>query len=306
MDLLHKEDPIDVGVDRMGTGEPPFHRVSLGKFSLLSVSTLGLYELYWFYRNWKLLKAESGRDISPFWRAVFSPIFCYSLGQSIDDAAEKANVPERTHPAVLAGLYFALVLAHRLPDPYWLVSLLSFVPLVPFVRQIERIHETLRPGVDSRVGWGVGSVAALVLGSLITALAVAASFAPPTRALEGAEIPESYQATLLEAGILQPDERMVFFYSMGLFSILEDGNLLTDRRVVSYETLEGELLVASAPYEEVEEVDARFSESVFEDTLISVSTLHGEQFVLIVSAEDGGDRRFVAELRRRTGRTAPP
>lgn len=57
--------------------------------------------------------------------------------------------------------------------------------------------------------------------------------APPTRVLRDSEIPSSRQTTLLEAAALEPEERIQLVYSTGFFSILEDGNLLTQERAPS-------------------------------------------------------------------------
>ena len=57
--------------------------------------------------------------------------------------------------------------------------------------------------------------------------------------------------------------------------------------------------MASAAYTEVLEVEVEYSESVLDDTLVTVVTEEGEEFILIVSPEDGRDREFVSELERR-------
>ncbi len=186
-----------------------------------------------------------------------------------------------------------------MPDPYWLICLFSFVPLIPVAWQIRRVHEALRPGFESAIGWGAWSYAALAAGGILAGLAMADLLGPSTRALRDSEIPSSYETTLVQADVLEPDEQIQFFYSGGFFSILEDGNLLTDKRVVSYETVDGELYVASAKYPEIRELDVQYSESFLDDTVITISTLSDDEFVLIVSAEDGRDKEFVSDLESR-------
>jgi hypothetical protein len=157
----------------------------------------------------------------------------------------------------------------------------------------------MRPGFDSAVGWGARSFAALVLGSSLTAFLVMATFGPPTRALRAGEVPPSYHEALVEAGVLEPDEEIQFFYSAGLFSILDDGNLFTDTRVVSYESAGGELYVASASFPEILDLQVAYSKGFLDDTVLTITTMRGEEFFLIVSAEDGRDREFVSALRAR-------
>ena len=54
----------------------PFFAVSVPKLILLSTCTSGLYELFWFYKNWRLVREREDSDILPFWRAFFGFFFC--------------------------------------------------------------------------------------------------------------------------------------------------------------------------------------------------------------------------------------
>jgi hypothetical protein len=292
---------IEIEVARGGADSLPFYCVSPAKLSILSFATIGLYELYWFYRNWALIRARSGRDISPFWRGVFAIFYCHALATTVDSAAKSVNVPERLRPGLVAAGYAALLVTQRLPDPWWLVCLFSFVPLIPIAVQIRRVHEAMRPGFEGMVGWGGWSLATLAVGGAFTSLLVAVSFGPPTRALRESEIPSRYQATLEEAGVLEPGEQIRFLYAGGLFSLMEDGNLLTGTRVISYWTADGELYVSQAAYPEIRAVAVEYSEDVLDDTVITVSTQGDEEFVLIVAPEDGRDREFVSALEASTG-----
>ena len=280
-------------------GELPFHCVSTMKLTLLSLATIGLYQIFWFYKNWALVKARSGRNIRPFWRAVFSPFFCHSFASEVNSVADSAHAEQKLNPEIIAVIYAGLILAQGLPDPYWLIGWFSFVPLIPIAWQIRRVHETIRPGFESTIGWGGWSYAILAVGIIPAGVAVIGMLGPPTRALRQSEIPSSYRETLVEAGVLEPDEQIQFFYSGGLFSILEDGNLLTEDRVIGYETVGGELYVASATYPEIREFEVEVSESFVSDTILTIATLNGDEIMIFVSAEDGRDKEFVSYLQSR-------
>ena len=56
-----------------------FFTVSTFKLIVMLVATLGLYNLYWSYKNWVFIKHKTGRDISPFWRTVFGILWIYSF-----------------------------------------------------------------------------------------------------------------------------------------------------------------------------------------------------------------------------------
>ncbi|MCR5874312.1 hypothetical protein LRS10_09140 [Phenylobacterium sp. J426] len=42
------------------------------KFLVMSVTTAGLYLLFWFWKNWRWARIHGKEDVSPFWRTVFS------------------------------------------------------------------------------------------------------------------------------------------------------------------------------------------------------------------------------------------
>ncbi len=109
------------------------------KVVVMSLCTFGLYPIYWFYRNWRAIKIQDRDDIWPVWRAIFSPLWAYSCFNAIKEIAEKRRAVSAISAGWLAFAYFAINVASRLPDPYWIFSLLAFVPLLP-VNSLIRIH----------------------------------------------------------------------------------------------------------------------------------------------------------------------
>ena len=106
------------------------------KFILLSVITFGIYELVWFYKNWKLLKKEKGLKISPFWRALFSPLFAGSIAGHLQKYLKEKNNSCNYSPTLIGISYFVITILWRLPDPYWLLSFFTFIPILPLVNSM--------------------------------------------------------------------------------------------------------------------------------------------------------------------------
>ena len=63
--------------------EPEFYVVAPRKFLLLYLGTWGLYEVYWFYRHWRLYRDWHDLKLWPVPRAIFSIIFAYPLFRRI-------------------------------------------------------------------------------------------------------------------------------------------------------------------------------------------------------------------------------
>ena len=106
---------------------------------------------------------------------------------------------------------------------------------------------------------------------------------------------------LENAGLLQEGEEVLHFYSQGQLSVEEDGNMLTDSKVVSYWIDEetDKFLIEVARYDEIASVDTEYSDTHSDHTVITVQRHDGSQFVLVVSAEDNRDVPFVDTLESR-------
>lgn len=294
---IKNDEQFEMRVNRFTGEKAPYYCVSVFKLALLSFTTLGIYELFWFYKNWKTVKITTKREINPFWRAVFSPLFCYSFANTVNSTAESLPSIPRISPTPIAVSYFIFIVLHRLPDPYWLISFFSFLPLIPIANQIRQIHEAVRPGEDTMYKWGFASILSLIIGSLFTFLVIVASFGPPSYILNETEIPDKYKEELTEAGLIEPGERMLFFYSSGLWSILDEGNIATDKRLVSYETIDNEIYYGAAAYNEIHDIDVAYSNDLWGDTIVTVKTLDNEEFLLVVSNEKGRDKSLVSTIR---------
>jgi hypothetical protein len=53
---------------------PIYFPVSITKLVVMSLFTCGLYQILWFYKNWRLIKNREHSDIMPVWRSIF-PVF---------------------------------------------------------------------------------------------------------------------------------------------------------------------------------------------------------------------------------------
>lgn len=158
---------------------PPFFAVSLMKLTVLSICTFGLYEIYWFYRNWKRIQEQGKPDISPFWRAFFSVIFCYPLFKRIQISGVGRGVPSVPQVGLLAIGYILTLTAWRLPHPYALFSFCSVFFLLPIQLYANRINEAELPGYDPNLRFSIWNWTGVIVGGVLFLLAIAASFMPP-------------------------------------------------------------------------------------------------------------------------------
>jgi hypothetical protein len=158
----------------------PLFPVATHKFVILSICTLGLYQLYWCHQNWKRLKAYSGESLSPFWRAFFAPLWNFSLFKRIRTAAASAGMSVNWNSGALATLYLVLNMSWRLPEAWWLISIGSFIPMIPVQMAAQRVNE--HRGAESTESrndtYNAANIATIVIGGLLLILAVIGTFLP--------------------------------------------------------------------------------------------------------------------------------
>ncbi|MEE8112441.1 MAG: hypothetical protein V3T54_06880 [Acidobacteriota bacterium] len=146
--------------------------------------------------------------------------------------------------------------------------------------------------------WVSVPIGLLLLVFLSVGVLVELGVIPDSAAVPGNRLSPRNFRTLLGNDLVLPGETILYFYSNGMFSILEDGNFFTEDRVVSYERWEGSLISQSASFEEISEIDADFGEGILENSTIRVATRDGGEFILLVSPEGDGDKAFFQLLRQ--------
>ena len=96
--------------------EPTFYVVGIRKFSILFVSTLGFYSIYWFYANWKGYKEKYSEKIWPIARAIFSIFFAHSLFSKVQEKLDAEKQEYEWSPGSLATIYVVLTIAGNVVD----------------------------------------------------------------------------------------------------------------------------------------------------------------------------------------------
>jgi hypothetical protein len=150
---------------------PLYFPVSQTKLILMSIFTLGLYEIYWFYKNWNHVKIRTRQKIRPFWRAIFSVFYCYSLFKNIQESADSHGSRQGINPGWLALGYILLSITYKLPDPFWVVSLLAFLPLIPAQGAINSINAKVAPRAARNSNFSAANIFVGIIGGLCLALA---------------------------------------------------------------------------------------------------------------------------------------
>jgi hypothetical protein len=147
-----------------------FFAVSPVKLVVLSVCTLGFYQIYWFYKHWALVKERSEPHIIPWARAFFCIFWCYGCFEFIRRDERHLGVEPALPAGPLAIGWIAAALAGRLPEPYFVIGFLSPLLLVPVQRHVNRINALVAPDHDRNTRFSAWNWLAVVAGGIFIAL----------------------------------------------------------------------------------------------------------------------------------------
>lgn len=165
-------------IDETGTeARPPrtavlYFPVSVRKLVVMSIFTGGLYEIYWFYKHWRIYKDRTDAFVTPAARSLFAPFFCYSLFRKIRDTAVTHGITRTFSPGLLAIGWIIAVFSGRLPDPYWLASFLSPFLLARVQATVNEMNRIVAPDHDPNARFTGWNIAAIVLFGLVLLLAI--------------------------------------------------------------------------------------------------------------------------------------
>ncbi|MFK3772612.1 hypothetical protein [Pseudomonas sp. NPDC089406] len=106
----------DLATTPEAAAQPPFYVVSRGKFFTLYILSLGLYQLYWAYKNWKQVERSTGEKLWPVARAFFALFFTHALYRVADNRLKRDGSDFQWRPGTLATLFVVGMLISNLTD----------------------------------------------------------------------------------------------------------------------------------------------------------------------------------------------
>jgi hypothetical protein len=166
-----------------------YFAIAPGRLAFFSVITYGIYEIYWFYKNWQAVKKSEQSKISPLFRAIFSIFFCHSLFKKILESSRASGYKNAYSPGWLAAVYIILLLlgnALSRVETYdfgfnllWLALVVStFIPLVFVQKAINYNNEKIEGVLGLHRGFSGGEVALIVIGVILFLLSFWGIFIP--------------------------------------------------------------------------------------------------------------------------------
>ncbi len=181
-DSIYAPPEADIEVNDNVDGS--YYVVGPRKFLALSILTLGLYLIYWFYRHWQSIKVRDSSDIWPIPRGLFYIFFSHSLFSDINETLKAKGIEFRWSPGITATLVvvtsvlsnvFGRLSSENIGSPFTDVLSLVMVPLLAYLAlpaQKAANAASGDPDGSGNSGFTGANWVWLILGGLIWALSL--------------------------------------------------------------------------------------------------------------------------------------
>lgn len=110
------EAPKSELIDQVSESEAEFYVVSIQKFLVLFAVTLGIYSVYWFYKNWAQYKIVHNGSMWPVMRGIFSIFFAHSLFRVVNQRIEEKSKEYSWQHSSLATIYVVCSIVSNISD----------------------------------------------------------------------------------------------------------------------------------------------------------------------------------------------
>lgn len=177
-------------VEALGDSMVEYFSIPPKRLALFSILTLGVYEIYWFYKNWQAVKKFERQKISPLGRAFFVVFYCNSLFKKILKSAKSHGYQGSYSPGWLATVYILLLFVGNglskvessdvgLNLVWLVVAISSFIPLLFVQKAINFNNEKIKGDADLKRGFSGGEVILIIVGLIWFFFTLWGSFLTP-------------------------------------------------------------------------------------------------------------------------------
>lgn len=170
-DLLDQLENDGVSVD------PIYFSIPVKRLVLLGIFSFGMYQVYWFYKNFAIIREVEGENVGPVWRAVFSIFFCYGLAKRVLRSAQRQGYEGSYSPGWVAAGYIILSLLEDSQASGWgilvnLIGLFNFLPLITVQRAINYNNRHVDPDYNEAPAFYRGEKIMSAIGIAIVSLSI--------------------------------------------------------------------------------------------------------------------------------------
>lgn len=167
--------------------------------------------------------------------------------------------------------------------------------------KLEKVDNPNYKRKRSWIWWIVTPVTLIVFGLFSLGLMTMTGFMPSTEVQVGQDVNYRHIEKLTDAKIISSRDDLVYFYSGGFSSVLEEGVFVSrDTFSMYYTDANGEVQLYQLPLDEITKVELVAEGSFVEDALYKASTDDPDAWIQFsLSIENQGHLKFIEELKGR-------
>lgn len=158
-----------------GQNQAQWFSVSPFKLMVMCTVTLQFYTIYWFYKQWSMVKAREKSSIIPALRAIFAVLFVFPLFNRVRDAGPAGS---GLNVAMLACGWVATSLLWKWSDWGWWLGLAAPMFLMPVQGVMNSLNASSGGDTAPNDRFSVLNWIAIVLGGGFLILAFVGMFMP--------------------------------------------------------------------------------------------------------------------------------
>lgn len=135
-----------------------YYAVPVWKFVLLTFVSF-LYPTYWFWKNWTLIKEQTGEAFSPLLRSVFSFLYLSDYAKTVLISAKAKQYPNSYDPTVIAWIFFIGILLVLFGYNIGGFAIFSVIPIIQAIAYVNSHTE----GASVEIKFNTGE---LIVGAI--------------------------------------------------------------------------------------------------------------------------------------------
>lgn len=280
-----------------------FYPISMKKFILMNVFTLGLFHVFWSYKNWIYIEKENKKSFWSFPRSFFYAFTFYSFNswvnkKSMNDSDSENGYSNDIAIFILIGLISAFVF-NAFNDSVFEVLIILLVVLcyAPFVRFFSNLNNEKNINFEKNSELTVLHYIFFICAFPLVVYTVVAPFNLFNEhdVILGEDIYESQIKYFKAEGLIGNEEGIKMISSTAMFDIRDNGSGFSDKSVFRYwQEDEGGFYFYSKPLSEISKIDTRAEE---EYTVLELSFSESDFLDLYILNSESMDGDFIKALK---------
>jgi len=155
----------------------PFFPIGIPKLAVMVFGTFGLYELYWFYKQWSTIRKRTGEEMWPVARAIFVVFFFHELVKRVNETGREYGFLDPLSVGGLTTLFILPSVTWRIPGALGLLAFLAVIPMMIVQKRMNDIHAKTAPFANPNRNIRAWNWLAMFLGLPFFAFSVWATLA---------------------------------------------------------------------------------------------------------------------------------